>query len=382
MRVLLVDDDAMTLSAYKRTLDRHFEVDTAPTGEAALEAVHDYGPYAVVVADMNMPGISGLELLIAVRKVAPDTTPIMITGVDRQKVAADAVNEGRVFKFLAKPCRLNQLFDTVQEGVARYQHLFRERELLDQTFNGIVRMLMDVLAAAEPETFAGGQRLRERARNVGRAMKLAFTWELEIAAALLRVGLVTIPDPVRRKLRIGTPLDGPEADLVQRIPAIGAALLENIPRLALVAEFVRFQEKNYDGSGFPRDTLRGDEIPMGARILRALVDLDVAESNGSTPTMAFQGLLRQREHYDPAVLTCLERLANVPAEKSERIPVKVADLRPGMTVDLPVMAQEGVTLIAAGAKLTVILLERLRNFAELGQVQEPIYVRNRSVVPA
>lgn len=379
MRVLLVDDDRLSLSTYQRTLDHLFDVDTAISGEAALEAIRDYGPYAVVVSDMNMPGISGLELLVEVRLRAPDTTRIMLTGVESQQVAIAAVNDGRVFKILTKPCPLEALLSAVQEGAGRYQQLHRDREILEQTFNGIVTMLTEVLAAGDPDAGAAGQRLRERARRLGEMMKLSITWELEAAAMLARIGLVTIPANVRAKLNAGAALSGSEADLVQRIPAIGATLVERIPRLATVAEFIRYQEKNYDGSGWPRDPMRGDEIPIGARILRALMDLQAAESSGQPAAVAFQTLRQDAARYDPNVLNCLERLVNAP-DFTGRAALTVGELQPGLVIDVPVQSQEGVTLISAGARLTPMLLERLRNFADLGQIQEPIYVRQAEAV--
>lgn len=378
MRILIVDDDPLTISAYQRTLQHQFEVYTAPSGEAALDVLRDHGPFAVVVSDMNMPGISGLELLVEIGRRAPDTSRIMLTGVENQKTAADAVNTGRVFRFLSKPCTLSTLLAAAQDGATHFQQVLRERELLEQTFNGIVHMLTEALAAADPEAFALGQRLQVRARQLAEAMKLTITWELETAALLLRIGLVTIPDAVRQKLRAGTPLTGSEADLTRRIPAIGANLLEHIPRLALVAEFIRYQEKGYDGSGEPNDSVAGDTIPVGARILRALVDLQAAENGDQPAALAFATLQKQAGSYDPAVLKALARIIAVPETATAHRSLTVEELQPGMVVDMPVLAQQGIPIISAGVRLTIMLVERLRNFADLGQIQQPIYIRNET----
>src|SRR5690606_30802027 len=103
-------------------------------------------------------------------------------------------------------------------------------------------------------------------------------WELELAAMLSRSGLVGIPPALCQKAREKRHLSGEEKDMLVRVPAIGADLIEAIPRLENVAQIIRYQNKNYDGSGFPRDGVKGDEIPIGARVLKVLSDLAELEA--------------------------------------------------------------------------------------------------------
>jgi response regulator RpfG family c-di-GMP phosphodiesterase len=324
---------------------------------------------------MNMPGITGLELLVEVGRLSPDTARIMITGVEDQKVAANAVNTGRVFKFLAKPCALRALVEAVQEASAHYVQVRRDREVLEQTFNGIVTVLTEVLAAAEPQVFASGQRLRERARAVGHALGIRHTWELEAAALLLRIGAATIPDTVRQKERQGGALDGIERDLVERIPALGASLLENIPRLVDVADIVRHQNADYDAAGRSGGSATHDGIPLGARILRVLVDLQGVESAGHPAAIALAQLRENPAHYDPVVLRCLEDLVSAPGGGDNDKPVMIADLKPGMVVAVAVSTRENVVVVPSGTRLSPVMLGRLRNFAELGELIEPVYIQ-------
>ena len=103
-KILLVDDDRNILSGYQRVLRKAFDLETALGGEEALRLLTMDGPFSLVVADMQMPGMSGLELLDKAQTVSPDTIRIMLTGNTDQKTAADAVNQGQVFRFLTKPC--------------------------------------------------------------------------------------------------------------------------------------------------------------------------------------------------------------------------------------------------------------------------------------
>lgn len=102
-KILLVDDDSNILEGFRRTLSREFLMETALGGEQALKLVADNGPYAVVVSDMRMPGMDGIQLLIRIKSVSPDTIRIMLTGNADMETAVDAINEGSIFRFLNKP---------------------------------------------------------------------------------------------------------------------------------------------------------------------------------------------------------------------------------------------------------------------------------------
>ena len=103
-KVLLVDDEIHVLHAAKRVLRKSVDVATANGPQEALEKIRDEGPYAVVVSDQNMPGVDGIKLLGLISKKAPSTTRIMLTGNNDQKTAVNAVNDGRIFRFVTKPC--------------------------------------------------------------------------------------------------------------------------------------------------------------------------------------------------------------------------------------------------------------------------------------
>src|SRR5258705_13879080 len=108
-KILLVDDDLHVLEIYQAGLTKHFKVETAPGGKEALGLLRTRGPYAVVLADMTMPGMPGVELLEHVRALSPDTVRMMLTGNIDQKVAVAAVNRGQVSQFLNKPAGLEVL---------------------------------------------------------------------------------------------------------------------------------------------------------------------------------------------------------------------------------------------------------------------------------
>ncbi len=126
-RILLVDDEPFVLAGYQRGLKKFFQLDTASSGEEALTLVKQRqdDPYAVVVSDMRMPNMDGIQLLKQLAETHPQTLRIMLTGNADQQAAIEAVNQGHVFKFLTKPCAVDELKETLDIAL---QHYRREQQ--------------------------------------------------------------------------------------------------------------------------------------------------------------------------------------------------------------------------------------------------------------
>ena len=120
-KILLVDDDAMILAGLKRQLRSQFRIETALSGEEALEIIDEKGPFAVVVSDYYMPGMNGIDFLCRVKKVDPDTVRMMLTGSADMSTAIAAVNEGSIFQFHPKPCPAEKLGEAIKSGIHKYR---------------------------------------------------------------------------------------------------------------------------------------------------------------------------------------------------------------------------------------------------------------------
>lgn len=121
-RVLLVDDDQSVLDGAARNLRRHFALVTALGPEKCLAAIDKEGPFSVVVADMNMPGMDGLTLLSKVRAACPRTAAILLTGDADLSAARAAVRDGKISSVLTKPCPPTVLIPELQAAAAQAQH--------------------------------------------------------------------------------------------------------------------------------------------------------------------------------------------------------------------------------------------------------------------
>jgi predicted signal transduction protein with EAL and GGDEF domain len=129
-RVLCVDDDSNILCALRATLRREWDVTTALSAAAGITAIDTYGPFAVVVSDLQMPGVDGIEFLRWVAIRTPDTSGILLTGAANLASAIAAVNAGYVFRFLTKPCPPKELIDAIDAGYRRYVAQCAQRVLL------------------------------------------------------------------------------------------------------------------------------------------------------------------------------------------------------------------------------------------------------------
>lgn len=385
-RILLVDDDENLLRAMKRNLRRDFDLHTALGGEEGLRAVEKEGPFAVIVSDMRMPRMDGIQFLEAARRIAPDSVRMMLTGNADLDTAIAAVNEGHVFRFITKPCPADAMVGLLTTGIRQYQLVTAERQLLEGTLQGAIRVCLEILSAADPRSYGHAERVREIARPIAVRLDVGNPWELEVAAMLARIGNATIPPVVMVRHRHERALTGVERDMLARVPEIGHNLLQHIPRMQNVARIVRYSEKRFDGEGLPRDAVAGTDLPLGSRVLKFASDFAELEAKGETRLRALEILRQRTGWYDPEVVqAAAAALCPAPTPGADaaatNIAVPFAALALGDLLTCNVETQDGVLLVQAGTILTGTLLERLRNFAKLNDLREPIQVERAAGRP-
>ena len=374
-KILFVDDDENVLAAYQRTLRKQYNIDTALGGAEGLEMIQKNGPYALIVADMNMPGMNGVEFLDKVQIRWPDIIRVMLTGNADQQTASDAINRGRVFRFITKPCPPEEFCPTLEAGLKQYRLVTAEKELLEKTLGGAIKVLLDVLSMVEPQSFGRAQRSRDYMRVFSKSYQNALAWELEIGAMMSSIGWLTLPASLLEKHRNGRTLTAAEMTLVTKIPEIGARLLSNIPRLDNIVNIVRYHTKNFDGSGLPSDGVRGFDIPIGARILRVISDLVELEYTGLTKSKALELMQKRNGCYDPRVLDAAFACFDVYLPHASGVQLcKLKELVEGQVLAADVMTFDDTLIATAGTKITNTLIEKLFNFSELSGIHEPIAI--------
>ena len=204
-RVLCVDDEPNVLEGLARTLSEDFDVHTATSGEAGLVALGGE-PFAVIMSDMRMPGMSGSVFLAKARAKAPDAVRVLLTGQADIQSAMAAVNEGAISRFLSKPCPPAAIVASMESAVEQHRLSSAERELLDGTVRGIVKLLTDVLAVSSPAVFSRATRLKQMVTHAAAKLELAEPWRFEVAAMLSQLGCIALPEDLVVRVVAGQPV--------------------------------------------------------------------------------------------------------------------------------------------------------------------------------
>jgi len=374
-RILFVDDDENLLQAVQRQQRKHFELETCNDPAKAVEQVTSAGPFAVVVSDMRMPGMDGVQFLERVRALSPDTTRIMLTGNADLETAQRAVNDGQIFRFLTKPCSPEALREAVRAGVQIHQLVVAERELLERTLRGAVGVLTETLSLVNPAAFGRATRVRRVAGALAQQLGLEPGWRIDLAAMLSQIGCVTVPSAVVEKAFAGKALGPEEREMMDAHPEVGRRLIRAIPRLEEVAEMIGLQAARYDGKGGAPNAPRGEEIPAGARVLKLALDFDALQATGVAPDSAAAQLVARSGAYDPAMLAALGVFAKLQGEQRQA-EIPVSGLHVGMTLAANLFSEGGLLVMSAGQEVTAPTLERLHNWVRSSrdQLREPVLV--------
>ncbi|MFC1758995.1 HD domain-containing phosphohydrolase [Planctomycetota bacterium] len=358
-KILFVDDDQKILNGIERQFEDTLDFQTANHPAEALEVLKDNSPFAVVVTDMRMPGMNGVELLSQVRELSPDTVRIMLTGYADLQVTIEAVNEGNIFRFLSKPCPPDVLEKAVRDGLTQYRLVTAEHELLEGTLHGSIKVLSEMLSLVNPLAFGRTSQVQRIAVAIGEDLKLPNLWDVRIAAMLFPLGCVTVSQTTLESVLAGQSLGEQEQRVFSQHASIACNMLGQIPRLETVAAIVAYQDKCFDGSGNPDDDVSGDEIPIGARILKLASDFEILYKLHGDTAQALQKLKERTGYYDPNVVESLRNALRIGLCQSSRREVSVHEIKEGMVLAADVRAKRGQLLATSGQEVTDSIRRRL-----------------------
>ena len=376
-RVLLVDDDVLLLRSLGRILRDEFEIVTAESGEAALQVLFDTAPFAVVIADMMMPGMDGIHFLDQWKFLSPNTTRVMLTGQAELGTAIDAVNQGQVFRFLTKPIKGDDLRLVLVDAVNQYELVMAERTLLEQTLTGSVQTLVELLSLFDPKGFGKTKEMRDLAVAIAEKFSLDVGWDIGLAALLARIGWLAIPVEVQAKITRGERLSIQENEMFLRAPEVGSNIIANIPRLQSVAQIIKYSTKNYDGTGYPNERILREDLPLGSRILKVVSEYVNRLQVRKSKMVVFNEIeTGAGTKYDPDVLKALGEIIHVPTSEAERhVLLALDELQPGMILaDDVYVTNNEVAILPMGTQLNLLHIEKLRNYSLGTTLAGPIMI--------
>jgi response regulator RpfG family c-di-GMP phosphodiesterase len=355
-KILFVDDEPAVLEGYKRALHKEFQPDTAVGAQEALTTIAKNGPYAVVVSDMRMPDMDGVQLLSRISTISPTTVRVMLTGHADLQSAIGAVNEGRIFRFLTKPCESDVLKNALTTCLVQYRLITAEKDLLENTLMGSIKVLTDVLSLANPAAFGRAVRIRRYVQHLVATLKLDSAWQYEAAAMLSQLGCITLSPEVIEAAYCGRELTVEEQTAFDMHPSVARNLLGNIPRLDCIAWIIGQQRF----AAADPETKMPHSMMMGADILRVAIAFDDLKIRGANDSEAISKLQCDTK-FDPKIVRALSSLQPEEGNRELKM-VRISDLATGMIIQEEIRTKVGMLLIGIGQEVTYPLIVRLNNF--------------------
>lgn len=414
--LLIVDDEENILRSLNRLFrPQGYRVITAGSGAEGLEIL-EKTEVDLVISDMRMPEMPGDQFLEQVAERWPQVMRILLTGYSDVESTISAINKGGIYKYISKPWEENDIKISVRraleqkalEAVVHRQNLElkalnnslearvqeRTEELkqivmmlelahdsLKQAYEDTITTFSNLIEAREGDVAGHARRVAELARNMAVQMGLneVDAQDIYFAGLLHDVGKIGLPDRL-----LNTPFDRlSDADRDEMIKhcALGEMMLMPLEILRTPAKIIHAHHERYDGSGYP-DGIKGDAIPLSARILAIADDYDALQSGMMTSNKMSaeqaEGFIVERcgKHYTPQVVDALTACLRSEADKRD-VPMKLiraADLKPGMVVAKDLVSNSGVVLLARGNSLDQPLIDMIKRIVSLTGKNSGLYI--------
>ena len=295
-RILIVDDEVEITEILADLLSEEYDCIRAGSAEEALTRLHE-GEFQLVISDITMPGMSGLDMIPHVKEFAPDTVVVMISGMQTVESAIGALRLG-AFDYLMKPFDLRQVEAVVKRALEHYdlvvakqryenhlEELVEQRTIeLDKALNsleGAYRSTLKALTAAletrDSETHGHSERVVTYSLRLGREYGLSSEEmkALEFGSLLHDIGKIGVPDSILRK---PAKLTEEEWVRMREHPFHGQQILRGIEFLQGASRVVAQHHEKWDGTGYPLG-LRKEEIDICARIFSVADAFDAITSD-------------------------------------------------------------------------------------------------------
>ncbi|HZI20698.1 MAG TPA: HD domain-containing phosphohydrolase [Pyrinomonadaceae bacterium] len=374
VRVLIADDEREIRDVLSELLGSKYECVPVSSAEEALAALRRR-QFDLIVSDIMMGGMSGIEMIPHVAPLAPDALVIMISGVQTVESAIDALRAG-AFDYIMKPFDIQHVEAVVRRAVEhhslrvskrRYENYLqqivarRTEELdgalssLEDAYRTTLKALTAALETRDLETHGHSERVVNFSLRLGREMRLGQEQlrSLEFGSLLHDIGKIGVPDAILRK---PARLTDDEWAKMREHPLHGQRILRGIEFLEGAARVVAQHHEKWDGSGYPYG-LRGDEIDLNARIFAVADAFDAITSDrvyrrgrgyeeAAAELDAFSGT-----QFDPEVVAAFHRVPVGEWEEIRRRSIEEAEAPPAEEARAPLALLP--ELLFAGAAVSV-----------------------------
>lgn len=422
--IMLVDDEENILRALQRLLmDEDFDIETATSGEAALEKLQTLENVGLIVSDQRMPGMSGAEFLGRSRELFPHAQRILLTGYSDINATIEAINKGGAGRYLSKPWDEDELIHVIRDSVELYRQgvekrrlneiINQQKEELEEWNDGLKKRLLQTTATIREQN----QAIKKLDENtpvelLSRTFDSFFEVMGDRSAVHARTVSILVTDVARKmNLDAGTvaifrlaallhdagkfgshshalhkqieDMSESEAGDYRQHPARGEEMFSMVDGLAEILPLIRCHHEAYDGSGFP-DGLRGDAIPLGARLI-AIADHIEKSAHSVENNRAEYALMNARfqggVQLDPQLVIKFQAITKVVYFEGKKsgtvaeVEIGPAELVPGMTIARDVESGSGVLLMQSGNILDAAGITLIRSHYRKNPPKHGVFVK-------
>lgn len=347
-RILVVDDEPEILNVFSDLLSEHYECSTASSAEDALALLREQS-FNLVISDITMTGMSGLQMVPHVLKVAPQTVVVLVSGAQTVESAVEALRVG-AFDYIMKPFDLRQVEAVVKRALEHYglrdskrryenrlEELVEQRTVeLDRALDSLedaYRTTLKALAAAletrDHETHGHSQRVVSFSLRLGYELGLDQDQlkSLELGSLLHDIGKIGVPDAILRKPGA---LDEDEWVKMRQHPLHGQQILRGIDFLEGAARVVAQHHEKWDGSGYPLG-LTGEDIDLNARIFAVADAFDALTSDRVyRKAQSYEAAAAELDrcagqHFDAKIVEAFHRISPEEWETLRRTPLVTSE---------------------------------------------------------
>tara|TARA_B100000315_G_scaffold235627_1_gene250726 strand:- start:1451 stop:2605 length:1155 start_codon:yes stop_codon:yes gene_type:complete len=343
-------------------------------GSTALTQMKKHLP-DIVLLDILMPEMDGYEVLNRMKAdIRSRNIPvIMITAVDEIESVVRCIKKG-ADDYLTKPFNPTLLKARIGVCLEKYRLIKTEREFLEKTLRGSIKVLTSILSILSPAAFGQASRESRLVAQIAKEMKVKKAWELEVAAMLSPLGCITVPPAILDKLSSGSDLLPKEEEIFSEHPKIGHDLIVNLPNLGKVAKIIANQNKHFDFDQEASTSCQSEiDVPFGVQVLCVAKDFDAFVSSGMQPAEALDKIRDKGKYYNQFIVDALSSLVSG-QEVQEARALKIEELSVGMIFVENLTSVTGQFICPKGTEIDEVLLNRILNFSLRMEIVEPVKV--------
>jgi response regulator RpfG family c-di-GMP phosphodiesterase len=350
-RILIVDDEPEIRDVLCELLGAEYDCSSVPSAEAAVSLMSTER-FNLIISDITMGEMSGLEMIPIVLQKAPETVVVMISGMQTVESAIEALRVG-AFDYIMKPFDLRQVEAVVRRAIEHFElrnakrryenhleelveqrteQLDRALDSLEDAYRSTLKALTAALETRDSETHGHSQRVVTFSLRLGRELNLAQNQmrALEFGSMLHDIGKIGVPDAILRK---PAKLSEEEWISMRQHPTHGQMILGGIEFLEGAARVVAQHHEKWDGTGYPLG-LKSEEIDLNARIFMVADAFDAMISDrvyraGRPYNEAAEELDRcAGSHFDPQIVEAFHRVPKEDWDELRRISLLAHDDEP------------------------------------------------------